>query len=113
MDGHNDCEQQVVQNAPRLPVSNRVAEVIAPLDGFHGSSFWCLLLLSRAFSAGFQLLRRTNRPSHARSIVGNPETALSIEQNDSPVAVEPLLEIVHRFRRDPLRQTAGLDAIRR
>ncbi len=58
--------------------------------------------LSRALDAGFQFLRRTNRPSHARSIVGNPETSQNIQQNDSPMAVQALFQIVHRFRRHPL-----------
>src|ERR1700704_6630219 len=44
MDDHNDCEQQVVQNAPWLPVANRVAEVITPLEGFHEVSLCCLRL---------------------------------------------------------------------
>ncbi len=53
-------------------------------------------------NSGVLLFYRLYRPSHARSIVGNPETSLSIQQNDSPAAVEALLQIVHRFRRHPL-----------
>src|ERR1700716_3341261 len=64
-------------------------------------------------NSGFLLFSGVNRPGHARSIVGNPETSLRIEQDDSTVAVQPLLQIVHRFLRDPLRQAAGFDAIRR
>src|SRR5580704_16497452 len=64
-------------------------------------------------NSAFLLFQGVNRPGHARSIVGNPETSQSIEQNDSPVAIEPLLQIVHRFRRDPLGKAAGFDAIRR
>src|SRR5258708_13231307 len=68
---------------------------------------------SASRNSGFLLFYSVERPSHARSVMGNPETSLRIQQDDSPVAVEPLLQIVHRFLSDPLEQAAGFDAIRR
>ncbi len=53
-------------------------------------------------NSGVLLFYRLYRPSHARSIVGNPETSQNIQQNDSPMAVQALFQIVHRFRRHPL-----------
>src|SRR5208282_1345252 len=66
-----------------------------------------------SLNSRFLLLRGAQRPCHARGVVGDSEAALGIEQNDSTVAVEALLQIVHRFLRDPLRQAAGLHAIGR
>src|SRR5208282_4273548 len=103
-------EQQVIQNAPWFPVANCVAEIVAPLSGFHGSP---ILRLGGALNPRVLFLYGTEGPCHARGVMGDSEAALSIKQNDSTVAVEALLEIVHRFLRRPLRQASGFDAIRR
>src|SRR5450755_4228702 len=85
--------------------------MITPLDGFHRSPI--LVRLGWSLDSRILLLDSPNCPRHARSVVGNPEAALCIEQNNSAVAVQTLLQVVHRFLRDPLGQASGFDAVRR
>src|SRR6266850_5489627 len=63
--------------------------------------------LSGALDSDFLFLRCPDRPRHARCVVGDAQAALGVEQNHSAVAVDALFQVVHRFLRDPLRQTAG------
>ena len=71
----------------------------------------CVTRSAVSRNSGVLFLNGTERPSHARRVVGNSEAALSVEQDDSTVAVEALLEKIHRLLRDPLGQTAGFDSI--
>src|ERR1017187_4844098 len=72
-----------------------------------------VLRLGGALNPRVLFLYGTERPGHARGVVGDSDEALPIEKNESRVAVEALLEIVHRFLRRPLRQASGFDAIGR
>src|SRR4051794_28808160 len=50
-------------------------------------------------------------PSHARGIVGEAETALKIEHDDSAMAVDAVLQIIHGLGCDPLGKIARRHAI--
>ena len=54
------------------------------------------------FDAGVEIARGMQRPCHSWSIVSNSESPLSIEENDSAMPVQSVLQVVHRFCRDPL-----------
>src|ERR1700690_535560 len=66
-----------------------------------------------ARDAGVLFLTGAESPGHARRVVPDSDAAHGVEQNNAPVAVEALLQIIHRLLRYPFRQAPGFDAIRR
>src|SRR5258707_11957872 len=70
------------------------------------ASLWCASLHARLL-----LLSRLIRPGHAGGVVGDADVALRVEDDDAAVAVQSLLQIVHRFLRGPFGEIAGLNAV--
>jgi len=70
-----------------------------------------VLRLRGALNSGFLVFAWCATPRPCAECCGRFRSGLGIEQNDATVAVEALLEIIHRFFRHPLGQVAGFDAI--
>jgi ABC-2 type transport system ATP-binding protein len=67
--------------------------------------------LAFAHDACFLLLDGLVRPGHTRSVVGDADVARGVQHDDAAMAVDALLQIVHRFLRGPLRQIPGGDSV--
>lgn len=52
-------------------------------------------------------------PGHARSVVGDAETAARIEQDHAAVAVETALQVLHGFLDNSVRRATSTDTVGR
>ena len=66
---------------------------------------------SLALQAGFAAVSGPQCPGHARGVVGDAKAARAIEHNDSSVATHSILEVIHGFGGNPLRQIPRRDPV--
>ena len=87
----------------------RIGLVSIPHTNFGISDDWRHELLSAQgvpFNPKHFLSALLDAPSHPGSVMSKPEASLRIQQNNPAVPADAISEVIHRFRRDPLRQIA-------
>ena len=86
--------------------------ICGPLQGpFFGGPNSKISKLAFPHYARILLRHRLVRPGHAWCVVRDSDVSLGIEDDDAAVSVYPLLQIIHRLQRGPLRQVARRDAV--